>query len=232
MNTFTRRLLYYGIGFGIGLLFVFFFFNNRGCSWLPENRIKSLLSHRIIFVSEKNRDVLKKLHIEPSEIKEYIETSEIYFSKSVKNVNPRIYHLEGPTKNQDNFVSQIVIYDEAFVCELIPNVFSSSSAKPEQKGLGYPIVYPNKKNFFYSDTSAHTICKRKALGILEDSTLMSKFISSGRIDLENSKLRLEPKPEHRLILVNEKSPDLGFKASFYKEKARIFSFEYDGEDCN
>ena len=61
---------------------------------------------------------------------------------------------------------------------------------------------------------------------------MSKFISSGRIDLENSKLRLEPKPGHRLILVNEKSPDLGFKASFYKEKARIFSFEYDGEDCN
>ena len=141
MSTFTRRLLYYGIGFSIGLLFVFFFFNNRGCSWLPENRIKTLLSQQIIFVSEKNRDVLKNLRIETDEIKEYIESSEIYFSKSVKNVNPRIYHLEGSTKNQENFVSQIVIYDEAFVCELIPNVFSSSSAKPEQKGLGYPVVY-------------------------------------------------------------------------------------------
>jgi hypothetical protein len=61
---------------------------------------------------------------------------------------------------------------------------------------------------------------------------MSKFISSGRIDLENSKLKLEPKPEHRLILTDEKGPAFGFKASFYKEKARIFSFEYDGEDCN
>jgi hypothetical protein len=32
--------------------------------------------------------------------------------------------------------------------------------------------------------------------------------------------------------MDEKGHSFGFKASFYKEKARIFSFDYDGEDCN
>jgi hypothetical protein len=232
MSSFKRRLSYYALGFGIGLLFVFFFFNNRGCSWLPENRIKSLISQQIVFVSDKNKEVLTKLRIGTDELKAYIESAEIHFSKSVKNVNPRIYHLEGSTKNQENFVSQIVLYNDAFVCELIPNVFTSKKAKPEKKGFGYPIVYPDRKNFFYSDTSAHTICERKALGIADDSTLMSKFISFGRIDLENSRLTLQPKPEHKLIIMDDENPPFGFKASFYKEKARIFSFEYDGEDCN
>ena len=85
MNTLKRRLLYYGLGFGMGLLFVFFFFNNRGCSWLPENRIKTLLAQKIIFVSEKNLGVLENLKIDKSELKKYIESADVDFSKSVKN---------------------------------------------------------------------------------------------------------------------------------------------------
>ena len=232
MNTFTRRLLYYGMGFGIGLVFVFFFFSNRGCTWLPENRIKTLLSEKIIFVSEQNLEVLINLKIDKSEIKKYLESSDVHFSKSVKNKNPRIYHLEGPTSKNKNFVSQVIIYDGAFVCELVPNSFNSSTTTPTRNGLGVPLIIPNKKNFFYSDTTEHTICKRKALGIEEDSTLMSSFLSSGRIDLKNSRLKLKPKPEHKLIIEGKNGVPFSFKASFYKEKARIFSFEYDGDDCD
>ena len=232
MSSFKRRFLYFGFGFGIGLVFVFFFFSNRGCSWLPENRIKTLLSQKIIFVSDKNQDVLKNLHIEKSEIKEYIQSSEVYFSKSVKNTNPRIYHLEGPTLKNENFVAQLIIYDGAFVCELVPNSFNSKNVQPSQKGFGIPLVVPNKKNFFYSDTSQYTICKRKALGIEEDSTLMSRFLSSGRIDLEKSRLKLKPKPEHRILIEGKNGVLFGFKASFYKEKAKIFLFEYKGDDCD
>jgi hypothetical protein len=232
MTTLKRRLLYYGIGFGVGLIFVFFFFSNRGCSWLPENRIKDLLAQNIIFVSEQNSEVLDKLKIDKSEIKKYIADADVYFSKSVKNTNPRIYHLEGPTLNNKNFVSQIIIYDGAFVCELVPNKFNSETTKPTNIGLGIPVVMPKEKNFFYSDSSEYTICRRKALGIVEDSTLMSKFLSSGRIDLNNSRLKLKPKPEHRLTIQGDNGVSVGFKASFYKEKARIFLFEYEGKDCD
>ena len=232
MNTLKRRLLYYGLGFGMGLLFVFFFFNNRGCSWLPENRIKTLLAQKIIFVSENNLTVLENLRIDKSELKKYIEAADVDFSKSVKNTNPRIYHLEGSTNKNENFVAQVILYDGSFVCELVPNSFNSGNVKPTKKGLGVPVVIPSGKNFFYSDTSEYTICKRKALGIQEDSTLMTKFISSGRIDLQNSRLKLTPKPEHRLLVNDNSGVPFGFKASFYKEKARIFSFEYEGEDCD
>ena len=232
MNTLKRRLLYYGLGFGMGLLFVFFFFNNRGCSWLPENRIKTQLAQKIIFVSEKNLTVLENLRIDKSELKKYIESADVDFSKSVKNTNPRIYHLEGPTSKNENFVSQVILYDGAFVCELVPNRFNSSAVKPTKNGLGVTVIIPSGKNFFYSDTSEYTICKRKALGIQEDSTLMTKFISSGRIDLQNSRLSLTPKPEHRLLVDDNSGVPFGFKASFYKEKARIFYFEYEGKDCD
>ena len=56
-----------------------------------------------------------------------------------------------------------------------PNKFSSETTKPTEEGLGVPVVIPEQKNYFYSDSSKYTICKRNALGILEDGTLMTKI---------------------------------------------------------
>ena len=95
-----------------------------------------------------------------------------------------------------------------------------------------PIVFPGEKNFFYSDSTEYTICTRNALGIAEDSTLMNLFRKHGRIDLLKSELGKTPKPEHRLVMKNKEGREIGFKATFYKEKARIVSFEYNGKDCN
>ena len=85
MTNFYRRLMYYGLGFGIGLVGVFFFFNNRGCSWLPSNRVKEMISERIIYVSDTNLSVLKNLNIAESEIAQYVLNAEIHFSKSEKS---------------------------------------------------------------------------------------------------------------------------------------------------
>ena len=59
MTNLYRRLLYYGIGFGIGLVCVFFFFNNRGCSWLPENRVKEMVTERLIYIADSNLNILE-----------------------------------------------------------------------------------------------------------------------------------------------------------------------------
>ena len=114
MTNFYRRLMYYGLGFGIGLVGVFFFFNNRGCSWLPSNRVKEMISERIIYVSDTNLSVLKNLNIAESEIAQYVQNAEIHFSKSEKSSNPQIYHIEGSTINKDVFVAQIVLYRDGF----------------------------------------------------------------------------------------------------------------------
>jgi hypothetical protein len=55
MEGFFKRLKYYGTGLLIGLIFVTFFMRGRGCSWLPENRLKTSLFERIIVLSEENK---------------------------------------------------------------------------------------------------------------------------------------------------------------------------------
>ena len=52
-HTFLRRLFYYLIGVGIGLIFVFFVFGNRGCSWLPQNKVKETINHKILISASK-----------------------------------------------------------------------------------------------------------------------------------------------------------------------------------
>ena len=231
MTNFYKRLLYYGIGFGIGLIFVFFFFNTRGCSWLPENRVKDMISSRIVFISDSNMLVLKNLGIKKTEISQYLEDAEVQFSKSKKSENPKIYHLVGPTKSKKQFVAQIVLYENAFICELLPNQFSAQNAIPSKKGLGTPVHYPVKNNLFYSDSSAHTICQRKALDITEDSTLYRLFLENGRVNMLNSDLSKSPKPIHCITLKTDDGQKVNFFSTYFKEKSRIYKFVFDEDVC-
>ena len=59
-SSFIRRLKYYGIGFGIGLIFVFIFFQNRGCSWLPGNRVKNTVLERVMVVNDETAKAFAK----------------------------------------------------------------------------------------------------------------------------------------------------------------------------
>ena len=60
MDSIFRRLKYYGIGFGAGLVFVIFFFQNRGCSWLPDNRVKNSILDRVLVLPETESVQMKK----------------------------------------------------------------------------------------------------------------------------------------------------------------------------
>jgi hypothetical protein len=85
-NTFLRRLYYYLIGVGIGLIFVFFVFGNRGCSWLPQNKVKETITHKILISSSKKIPV--------QNIQKILEDSEVNFDKSNKNTSFKSYCFE------------------------------------------------------------------------------------------------------------------------------------------
>ena len=231
MTNLFRRFFYYGVGFGIGLIFVFFFFENRGCSWLPENRVREMVTDRIVYVSDSNLKILKNLKIKEEELSRYINTADVLFKKSEKASNPQIYHIEGPTDSKDNFVSQIIIHKNALTCELVPNQFSAKNMKPTTKGLGKPIHFPSKKNLFYSDSSAHTICQRKALGIQEDSLLLALFLKNGRINISETDLAKKPKPTYVMTFRTEQGKEVTFFATYFKEKARIYKFAFENDKC-
>jgi alpha-glucosidase (family GH31 glycosyl hydrolase) len=96
-NTFFRRLFYYLIGLGIGMIFVFFVFGNRGCSWLPQNKVKETINHKILLNASKK--------IQSSNIKKILEESEVDFDKSNKNTSFKTYFFESSESSYSFFVS-------------------------------------------------------------------------------------------------------------------------------
>jgi hypothetical protein len=85
-NTFIRRLFYYLIGFGLGLILVFLFFGNKGCSWLPSNQVRDVISKKIL-ISTSN-----KFH--SNNISKLLENAEIDFDKSDKQNSNKTYYFE------------------------------------------------------------------------------------------------------------------------------------------
>ena len=76
--NFFKRFLYYLSGFGLGLILVFFFFKNRGCSWLPDNRVKNIISERVLICDSATLVKLKKMKIYASII-ESIDKADINY---------------------------------------------------------------------------------------------------------------------------------------------------------
>ena len=85
-HTFLRRLFYYLIGVSIGLIFVFFVFGNRGCSWLPQNKVKETINHKILISASKK--------IPANNIQKILEESEVNFDKSNKSSSFKTYLFE------------------------------------------------------------------------------------------------------------------------------------------
>jgi hypothetical protein len=99
-KTFLRRLVYYLVGFGFGLILVFFVFGNRGCSWLPKNKVKESISKRFV--------VSNLTTVNSSNFKDLIENAEIDFDNSDKNTPNKTYFVKlsnHPSNIQSFFVS-------------------------------------------------------------------------------------------------------------------------------
>lgn len=96
-NTFLRRLFYYLIGVGIGLIFVFFVFGNRGCSWLPQNKVKETITHKILISSSTKIPV--------QNIQKILEDSEVNFDKSNKKTSFKSYLFESKVNKTTFYVS-------------------------------------------------------------------------------------------------------------------------------
>ena len=94
---FWRRLKYYGIGLGGGLIMVFMIFGNRGCSWLPENRVLNEISESKMLISEKAKCQQECLNLSDEKIYSLFVKKEgdVLFKKSEPHADPRKYVIEG-----------------------------------------------------------------------------------------------------------------------------------------
>jgi hypothetical protein len=233
MDGFLKRLKYYGTGLLIGLIFVTFFMRGRGCSWLPENRLKTSLFERIIVLSEENQKKLSDLNLSEKELVKALINGDVKFTKSKKNNSFKVYYFDCKTEAGKLFSCKATMPQESFISEIIFSNEDAKKLKNTKIGYGKPIYFPKSKDFIYVDTTDLLLCQQEQLNLMNVNKLFSRIKKTGYIDFKKSKLNLSPKPEHSISFKDQKGNVITSKSIWYKEKIKIISFELpDSNSCN
>ena len=227
MKTFFDRLKIYAIGFGIGMVFVFFFFQNRGCSWLPDNRVKNSILDRVIVVQSDVELQLKKKGINQKEIVALLNDGDVDFSKSKKDGLSKIYLL-----SKDNLKLYFTLPNESFISEVRLANVAVNSVKNSIKGTGKLIHFPKDDELVFADTTKLVTCQQQAFGMIENRKILKSLKKQGLIDFEKSDFNIKPKALQYLFFKDKKGRKIGASAVWYKNKISIDHFDLPFEtDC-
>jgi hypothetical protein len=227
MKTFLERLKIYAIGFGIGMIFVFFFFQNRGCSWLPDNRVKNSILDRVVVVqSDVDKQLIQK-GISHTDIINLLNDGDVDFSKSKKDGASKIYLV-----SKDNIKLYFTLPNESFISEVRLANVSVKSIKNSSKGNGRLIHFPKDDELVFADTTQLVSCQQQALGMIENRKILKSLKKNGVIDFEKSDLNVKPKAIQYLFFNDVKGRKIGATAVWYKNKISIDHFDLPFEtDC-
>ncbi len=216
MSNFWRRLRYYGIGFGIGLIFVVFFFNNRGCSWTPSNRVKTALLQRIIALPESQTEAFAAKKITPKQLNKFIEEAEIDFGASNKTSANKFYKL---TKGEKTLF--FTLTNESFISSVFTHKPKQSDWK---KGKAKLVVFPNQKEFIFTDTTGSQRRIRAELGFKDDKQVWKQMQKNASVVYDNCDFINALKPEHYIVFQTKKGKEIATKSVWYKDKINISNY--------
>lgn len=225
MESFVRRLKYYGIGFLIGLVFVTIFFQNRGCSWLPANRVRNAFMDRLIVIPEDQQKTLSKEKISNADILTALTSGDVYFSESIKDKPTKVYKIGIEPEGKGEKILYFTLPRESFICEVHVNESNAKQVRNTTEGKGRIIHFPKDKDLVFVDTNARTKCQQSALGFKKAEKILERLKRTGTIDFEKSNLLAQPKAEHYIQFKTNKGELIGVKAIWYKSKITISQFE-------
>ncbi len=220
MDNFLKRLKYYGIGFGIGTLFVVFFFKNRGCAWFPENRVKNMIFSKVLVISESEKATMDKLHLSKKELLTALNDGDVAFSESQKNKATKAYKFDCETTKGKVFSCYLTLNENSFVSEILFSPKTAQKAKPSKKGYGTILRYPKNKDLVFVDTTDVLTCKQKELGFKDANAIFYYVRKKGKIDFEKSNADAEPRPEFTFH-----TQKFDAKGIWVMEKIKIVSIE-------
>ena len=233
MSSFFRRLKYYGIGFGIGLFFVFFFFQNRGCSWLPANRVKNSFLDRVIVLPDAEAKKLKANQLDKQDVIEVLNDGEVVFDKSKKEGDTKVYLLEKnfPGKGKVSFF--FTLPKESYFTEVHFTAKAGQQVshkmaykvKNTEVGVGEILHFPNDENLIFVDTAQLLTCQQDALGLISPLEIFRKIKKTGKVNFEKTNYAKRPKAEHYIQFLDKNQAVIGTKSIWYKNKITITAFE-------
>jgi hypothetical protein len=223
MDSFLRRLKFYGIGFSIGLLFVVFFFQNRGCSWLPANRVKNSILERVLVVPDAELAALKSKGISKNDLIQVLNDGDVDFSQSAKKGNPQVYKLLKEFKGKE-MAFYFTLPDESFISEIHFTEKKARNVKNTTEGLGTIIRFPADKDLVIVDEGKLLTCLQEKMGLINPKRILKCFVKSGKIDFSKSKLSAKPKAIQAILFKDLKGRSAEATAIWYKNKINVTSF--------
>ncbi len=225
MASIAKRIKFYGIGFTIGLIFVVFFFSNRGCSWLPSNRVKNSILDRVLVVNENTKTKMTAMGFSSDDLVQVLNDGDILFGESVKEESKKCYIIE---KNNVKFAFTLPY--ESFISEVFVNV-KNEKVKTSITNNGELIHFPADDDLVYIDTNNTVQCQLELLGEVDARDILKMMTESGSINFAESNLSQKPKAEHT-IEFEYNDVIISANMIWYKNKLNITSFDFPGvEDC-
>lgn len=225
MDNFLRRLKYYGIGFGIGLVFVLVFFQNRGCSWLPSNRVKNSILDRVLVISDEQQLELKSRGLSKKDVITALNDGDVDFGESKKDGDLKVYAVDKELEGKGNVRLYFTLPKESYITEINISAKKAGEVQTSTKGKGKIYRFPNEKNLIFVDTNRLLLCQQQSIGLSETNKLFDQWKKTATIDFSKSDLSKSPKPEHFVEFKDEKGRWIGSKSVWYKNKIDISYFE-------
>ncbi|MEY3049240.1 MAG: hypothetical protein RL365_1278 [Bacteroidota bacterium] len=220
MENFFRRLKYYGIGFGIGLVFVVLLFQQKGCSWTPGNRVKSAILERIVFIDSLDERYIKAHNISPKILRKFIENGTVSFLKSKRNGQEKLYHFHGTLGSDKSFNCLVGYREKSVVVDLDFEHSDIKQYKP-LAGFAKPFLY-KKKNWFSGKWNLYELKGMVPSSAPEKFTEL--FLKNGRLDCSKSTFDIQ-KPTSYLFFTNQfakhHKQEYQMRTIWYQEKIEI-----------
>ncbi|MDA7803115.1 hypothetical protein N8987_00880 [Crocinitomix sp.] len=203
MDKLKNRLKYYLVGLSIGMIFVYFMFGNRGCAWLPGNRVKNMVGEKEIIAGDSILATMECLDLNNDDIYELLKSDgNVEFTLSITDTYPKIYHIKGE-KDDATYWAKFALYDQEDLSEVIAieradkkacDITVSNETKSTIPLPHADVIAILESQEFRILTEAE--CQLAAYGISMEK--IKEFHKTARIEIRNSAPRLSPNPYYYL----------------------------------
>ncbi|MEX1190443.1 MAG: hypothetical protein WED10_03525 [Brumimicrobium sp.] len=228
MKGFWKRLKFYLVGFTIGLIFVIFFFQNRGCAWTPQNRVKNSILDKVIVAQPEEIKRFEQHDISTDDLYAFLAQGDVVFGESLKdqNVYPKVYVIERESEGKKQRV-QFSIYNDSYI-SLVH--YLDKDQKPKRfespEGVGIFLRLPKDSSLVYIDKSNFVQCKARGLASKKQDDLIKNLENSGKIIFDKSNLMLS-KAEQYITFKQNDTLDVEAKTIWYESRITFKDFYWD-----
>ncbi|MBK7129093.1 MAG: hypothetical protein IPM74_03830 [Crocinitomicaceae bacterium] len=232
IEKFKQRITFYLFGFGLGLVILFLTFGNRGCSWLPGNRVKNMIAEKDILAGDSVLEVMICKGLTNTDIYSVLnDNGDVNFSESVTDVYPKIYLIEG-LKNEATLGITFALYDT--LAEVIGVHFDNATCVVNTSNKTKHIVpLPDADVRAIIESHEQRIvnraaCELECLGLSEADVLA--FYKNAHFVSEKSRPRLYPDPFY-VMEGNMKNKTYQITYVISENRSRITNIEPDTCAC-